>query len=133
MLMEFFKKLEKSKWLPLVGMSPFIIFLLLMVLDGEAALGVGIFAVFASAFVAVLLCGKLGAFIAERALKASENLTSRIAAAFSAFGFLFLPVLVGTYTNANMGTDIDISSIGAHFLWACCGAVLFFSVSPSAK
>lgn len=133
MSMNFFKKLEETKWLPWVGMLPFIILPLLVVLDGEPARGVGIFAVFASAFVAVLLCGKLGAFTAERALKASENLTSRIAVAFSAFGFMFLPVHVGTYTNANMGTDIDMHSIGAHFLWACCGAVLFFSVSPSAK
>ena len=133
MLMNFFKKLEESKWLPWVGILPFVILPFLVVLDGETARGIGIFAFFASAFVGILWCGNLGGFIAERVLKASENLTSRIAAAFSAFGFLFLPVLVGTYTNANMGTDIDMHSIGAHFLWACCGAALFFSVSPSAK
>ena len=133
MLVEFFKKLEKSKWLPWVGMLPFVILPLLVVIDGEAARGVGMFAFLASTFLAGFLGGKLGAFIAERILEASENLTSRIAAAFSAFGFLFLPVLVGTYTNANLGTNIDMNSIGAHFLWACCGAALFFSVSPSAK
>ena len=133
MLMNFFKKLEESKWLPWVGMSPFVILPLLVVLDGEAARGIGIFVFLASAFAAVFFFGKLGVWIAKRLLKASENVTNRVAAAFSAFGFLFLPVLVGTYTNANMGTDIDMHSIGAHFLWACCGAALFFSVSPSAK
>ena len=114
------------------SLAPFIIFPLLIVVDGEAARGIGIFAFFASAFVAVFRCRKLGVLVAQRLLKASENLTRRILAAFDAFGFLFLPVLVGTFTNANMGTDIDMHSIGAQVLWACCGAALFFCVSPFA-
>ena len=133
MSIEFFEKLVKSKWLAWAGVLPFVCFPLFEVLEGELAYGVGISVFMASPFLAVFFCGKLGAFIAEHIFQANEIRTSKIVAASNAFGFLFLPVLAGIYTNAHFGTDIVIESVGTHFFGSCAGAAIFYCVSPTTK
>ncbi len=84
---------------------------------------------FASVWLGVFLGGKSAQVVCTHLLKTTEGFTQRLSIAFGAFGFLFLPVLVGLFTNANMGTDIGMHSLGAHFLWACVGAGFFFYIS----
>jgi hypothetical protein len=132
MLIEFFKKLEKSKWLQWVGTAPFILIPIAVMFGGEVSRGAGILAFFASMWVGIALGGKFAHFVATHLLKTSEDIGKRITAGGCAFGFLFLPVLVGSFTNSNLGTSIEMHSLGAHFLWACVGAGIFFCVSPSA-
>lgn len=129
MLTEFFKKLEKSKWLPWVVTAPLILIPLALMFGGELSRGVGLFTFFASMWVGIILGSKLALLVSTRIFKASEDLAERLDAAFGAFGFLFLPVLVGLLTNANLGTEIAMHSLSAHFLWACVGAGIFF-VTP---
>jgi hypothetical protein len=131
MEIEFLKKLEKSKWLPWVGTAPFILVPVGIMFGGEVAQGAGVLAFFASCWVGILLGGKLARVISTHFLRTSEDFAKRLSGAFSAFGFLFLPVLVGSFANANLGTTIGLHSVGAHFLWSCVGAALFFSVDPS--
>ena len=133
MLIEFFKRLKKSKWLPWVGMSPFIIFPLVIMLDGEMGRGVGILAFFGSAFVGIALGGFCGKFLNKRVLMRSAEFGERLGAGLACFGFLFLPALIGSWTNTYLDTDIDMHTLGAHFLWACVGGWLFFVVKPSAE
>jgi hypothetical protein len=130
MLTEFFKKLGKSKWLPWLSISPFIFVPLAIIFGGEVSRGIGFLAFFASMWAGVFLGGKFALVASKYLLKTSVDVSKRLSAAFSAFGFLFLPVLVGLFTNAYMGTDIGIQSIGTHFLSACFGAAVFFSISP---
>ncbi|WP_299722199.1 hypothetical protein [uncultured Tateyamaria sp.] len=130
MLIEFFKKLGKSKWLHWVGTAPFILIPIVIFFGGDVSRGVGILAVLASMWIGVILGGKFALIISTFLLKSSEDIGKRLEVAFCAFGFLFLPVLVGTFTNANLGTDIEMSSMAAHFLGACIGAGIFFCISP---
>ncbi len=129
MLIKFFEKLEKSKWLPWVGTAPFILIPIAVIFDGEVSRGAGILALFASFWVGIILGGKFAHIVSTHLLKTSEDIDKRMTAGGNAFGFLFLPVLVGSSTNAYLGTSIDMHSLGAHFLWACIGAVIFFCVS----
>lgn len=130
MLLEFFKKLEKSKWLPWVGTSPFLLVPIVIMFGGEVARGVGILAFFASMWGGIIMGDKLALIVSTHLLKTSQDIGKRLRAAFCAFGFVFLPVLVGSFTNANLGTEIELHSTGAHFLWACIAAGVFFCVSP---
>ena len=130
MLIEFFKNMEKSKWLPWVGTAPFILIPFVIMFDGEVARGVGILAFFASMWGGIILGGKFARIISTCVFKVSDDVAKRLTAAFCAFGFLFIPVLVGSFTNANLGTDIEMHSLNAHFLWACVGAGIFFCVKP---
>lgn len=131
-MIDFFKKLEKSKWLPWVGTAPFILIPIAIMFGGEIPRGTGILAFFASMWVGIALGGKSARIFATRLLKTSEDIGKRMTAGGSAFGFLFLPVLVGSFTNSNLGTSIEMHSLSAHFLWACVGAGIFFCVNPSA-
>jgi hypothetical protein len=133
MLIEVFKKIEKSKWLPWVGTAPFFIIPIVIIFRGEVARGVGFLAFFACMWVGIILGGKLGLIISTHLLKTSEDVGKRLGAAFGAFGFLFLPVLVGSFANANLGAEIAMHSTGAHFLWACIGAVIFFFCSDQSE
>ena len=130
MLIEFFKKLEKSKWLPWVGAAPFILTPFVIMFGGEVARGVGNLAFVASMLGGIILGGSFARIISTRVFKVSDDVAKRFTAAFGAFGFLFIPVLVGSFTNANLGTDIGMHSLSAHFLWACFGAGIFFCVTP---
>ena len=65
-----------------------------------------------------------------------EEIWERLSAGIAAFGFLFLPVLTGTWANTHMGTEILglEHPLKMYFLGACLGGVLFFFVStPSSK
>ena len=130
MLIKFFKRLEKSTWLPWLGMATFILLPIAVMFGGEVSRGAGILAFFASAWVGIILGGRLAHIVSTRFLKSSEDVGKRMVAGGCAFGFLFLPVLVGLFTNANLGTSIEMHSFGAHFLWACVGAGIFFCVGP---
>lgn len=129
MLIEFFRKLEKSKWLLWGGSAPLIIFPIAIMFDGEVTRGAGILAFLASFWVGIAIGGKLAHIVATHLLKTSEDIGKRITAGGCAFGFLFLTVLVGSFANSYLGTSIEIQSLGAHFLWACVGAGIFFCLS----
>jgi len=131
MLIKFFEKLEKSRWLPWVGTAPFLIIPIAIMYGGEVSRGAGILAFFVSMWVGVILGGKFAQIVAAHLLKTSEDVGKRMTAGGGAFGFLFLPVLIGLFTNSNLGTSIKMHSLGAHFLWACVGAGIFFCLSPS--
>ncbi|MEX0306317.1 MAG: hypothetical protein AB3N12_02920 [Ruegeria sp.] len=130
MLIKFFKKMEQSKWLPWAGTAPFILIPVAIIIGGEVSRGAGILAFFASMWVGIILGGKFSHIVSTHLLKTSDDTSKRMTAGGCAFGFLFLPVLVGSFANANLGTSIEIHSLGAHFLWACVGAGIFFFVSP---
>ncbi len=123
-------KLEKSKLLPWVGTSPFILIPIAIIFGGEVSRGAGILAFFASIWVGTILGGKFAHIVSTHLLKTSEGINKRMTAGGCAFGFLFLPAIVGSFTNANLGTSIEMHSLGTHFLWACVGAGIFFCVSP---
>ncbi|MEP3429455.1 MAG: hypothetical protein ABJN98_12290 [Roseibium sp.] len=130
MLLKFFKKLEELKWLPWVGTAPFILIPIAIIFGGKVSRGVGFLAFFASLWVGIILGGMFAHIVSIHLLKTSEDIDKRMTAGGCAFGFLFLPVLVGSFTNANLGTSIEMYSLGAHFLWACVGAGIFFCVCP---
>lgn len=130
MLIKFFEKLKKSKWLPWVGTAPIILIPIAIIFGGEVSRGAGILAFFASMWVGIILGGKFAHIVSTHLLKTSEDINKRMTAGGCTFGFLFLPALVGSLTNANLGTRIEVHSLGAHFLWACVGAGIFFYLSP---
>jgi hypothetical protein len=130
MLIEFLKRMAKSNRLSWVGLAPFILIPTGIMFGGEVSRGVVIFAFLASMWVGVLLGGKFALIVSTHLLRASEDIAKRLTAAGCAFGFLFLPALVGLFANANLGTDIELPSVGVHFLGACVGAGIFFCVSP---
>lgn len=91
----------------------------------------GILALFCSAWAGLFLGSYVARFITTRLLTTSENFGKRLAAAFSAFGFVYLPHVVGSWTNTFLNTNMDMGSSGEHFSLACLGAVIFFCVSPA--
>lgn len=130
MLIKFFEKLEKSKWLPWVAIAPFILTPIAVMFGGEVSRGAGLLAVFASMWVGIALGGKFAHFVSVHLLKTSEDVKKRMIASGFAFGLMFIPVLVGSFTNTYLGTSIEMHSLGGHFLWACIGAGIFFCVGP---
>lgn len=129
MQFEFFKMLKKSKWLSWFSLAPFIITPIVVVFNGEMLQGVGILAFFGSMWLGVVLGGTIARVITARFLTASESFGEGLTAAFCAFGFLFVPALVGSWTNTYLNTDIKMYSLAAHFLWACLGGGIFFVAS----
>jgi hypothetical protein len=132
MLIAVFRKLENSRWLPWVSISPFVIAPIAMMISGEMWRGLGILAFFGSMPAGVLLGGLVSRVCNRHIPKYYEELGHRFSAFSMGFGFLFLPPLVGTWANANMGTEIGLETLKAHFIWACVGGGLFFFVSPTA-
>ncbi len=130
MLIKLFKKLEESKWLPWVGTAPFILIPIAIVFGGEITKAAGVFAFFASMWLGIVLGGKIANVVSIHLLKASEDANKRMTSGGCAFGLLFLPALVGSFTNSNLGTSIEMRSLGAHFLWACIGAGSFPMWAP---
>jgi hypothetical protein len=130
MLIKFFRKLGTSRWLPWVGTAPFLLMPVAIMFGGEVSKGLGYLAVFASIWVGITLGAKVAQIVSTRIFKVSEDVAERLTAAFCAFGFLFVPVLVGSFTNANLGTEIGMHSLRAHFIWACVGAGIVFWVIP---
>ncbi|MBL4769017.1 MAG: hypothetical protein JKY94_15120 [Rhodobacteraceae bacterium] len=132
-VIEFFSRLKNSKWVQWVGAAPFLIFLLPVVFDGEMLRGLGILAFFGSMLVGIILGAFSARILNTHFLKCSEDFGKRISAAFSGFGFLFLPSVVGNWTNAYLSTDTDIGmhSLGVDFMWACVVGGIFFCVGPS--
>ena len=100
-------------------------------LSGEPLQGLGYLAFFVSVWLGIFLGNKFADVLSSRYLGTSEDVGKRFSVAFSVFGFLFLPVLVGKFTNVNMDTDIGMASVGAHFFWACIGAAIIFCVEPA--
>lgn len=127
MQIDFFKNLKNSKWLPWVGVSLFILMPLVVMFHGEMWQWLGISAFFGSMWVGISSGGYIARFITSHFLATSEETRKRLSIAFSAFGFLFLPAVVGSWANTYLNTNIDMHSLGAHFLWACVVGTLLFS------
>ena len=119
-----------SKCLTWIGTVPLIIIPLIMMLDGELWRGLGVLAFFSSMIAGVALGAAVAGLLNAHLLKGSDKLVERLRAGFSAFGFLFLPPLVGSWTNAYLNTGIEMTSLGAHFMWASIAGSIFFCISP---
>ena len=134
MRLEVFRKLAKSKWLPWVGMAPFVIIPVVMMFGGETFQGIAVLALIASMWAGIILGDKFTYLVAGRVLKANEQTVKRARSAGTAFGFLFVPASVATFLDATLGTEILSHPLSVHFLWACAGAALFdFAASRHPK
>ena len=97
-----------------------------IMLNDQPSRGIGLLVFLSSLYVGILLGSLVGHFLGL-ALRLPAPVCARLSASLSAFGFLFLPSLVGTWTNAHLNTGIEIPSLVLVFLWACIGGGVFFS------
>jgi hypothetical protein len=123
--------LKKSSWWAWLGLLLLFVVCLAPLLGDDAWLGLGTSAIFASVFAGIGIGGFVGRNLKLPFPNLSDDCLERLAAGGSIFGFLFLPPLVGSWTNAHLGTDIELHSLGAHFLWACICAGLGFNFGSS--
>lgn len=130
MMIELLRRIGRAKWLPWVGMSPFFLIPLYMMLAGKPWPGLGILAFLSSMYGGILFGGFLGRALNRYVLRRSADFGQRLAAGLSGFGFLFLPPIVGFWSNHHLGTDIEMASLWLHFLWACVGGAAFFCAKP---
>lgn len=126
--MNFFKRLGANPWLPWLGALPFVAVPVLIVIDGDGWRGLGLIAVFGSLYVGISVGRSVGASLNRHLLKKPVDFENRLGAAFSCFGFLFLPPVVASLTNMHLGTGIGMHSLSGYFVWACMGACFFFAV-----
>jgi hypothetical protein len=133
MLIEFHKKLEKSKWLRWVGIAPLVIFPMIYQFNVKMWQGIGLLIFLGNMWAGVTLGRIFGRFLNKHLLKQSSELGQRLDAGFADFGFLFLPPLAASWTNTYLNTGIKLHNLGTHFLWACVGGGIFFCVKPSAS
>ncbi len=133
-LIDFFKRIGKSKILPWLGMTPFLIFPVVLFKNGEVWKALAAIAFFGSAFASIVVGPVLGRVLNKHVLKQSSVFEERLSAGLVAFCFLFAPALVGSWGNAHLDTDIGMYSLGLHFVWACVGGIVFFSIkAPKPK
>jgi hypothetical protein len=134
MITNFFKRIGKSKILPWLGMTPFLIFPAVSLKNGEVWQALAGIAFFGSAFASIAIGPVLGRVLNKHVLKRSSELEERLSAGLVAFSFLFIPALVGSWSNAHLDTSIEMYSLGLHFVWACVGGIVFFSIkAPKPK
>ena len=133
MLVEFFEKLKKPKWLPSFGMTPFMLIPVVIMFRGEVSEGVGLFAFFASIWSGIFLSPRIAKFVSTHIFRVPDKVTKRLTPVLSAFGFLFIPPLVASFTNANLGTEFEMQSLSTYFFWACFGAVVIFVILGASK
>ena len=130
MIVKVFENLEKSKWLPWVGIAPCIIIPISIMYYGEMWRGLGLLLFLASLWVGVTSGGYLAHLIVARILCASPDTVKRFSGAGSVFGFLFLPPAVGHWTNTHLETDIGLYPLGDHFLWVCIASGAAYFITP---
>jgi hypothetical protein len=128
MMKDCFKTLRASKWLPWVGTAPFIISSLIVMFNGEVLRGLGILAIFGSMIPGIASGPFVVRILSTHLSRIPQSLEKRLSAALSAFGFLFLPALIGFWSDALLNTGIEMYPLGDHFLWACVGAGIGFCV-----
>jgi hypothetical protein len=126
MWIELLWKIRRAKWLPWVGMSPFLFIPLYAVFTGRTWPGLGLLAFFSSFYGGILLGRFLGSVLSNYVFRRSQDFGQRLAGGLSGFGFLFLPTVVGLWSNSHLGTDIGLAPLWQHFLWACVGGAIFF-------
>jgi len=126
-----FRSLKNSSWWASLGLRSLGVVWLFPLLGGDVWFGLGITAFFASMFAGIGIGGFVGRNLKLPFPNLTDDCLERLAAGGSIFGFLFLPPLVGSWTNAYLGTDIEMHSLGAHFLWACICAGLGYYFGPS--
>ncbi len=129
----FFKSLGTSRWQPWISAAPFALLPILVMYEGQMVRAIGVLIFIASVWAGVVLGGRTGDLLATHMLRASEPTRSRLIFAFAAFGFLFLPAVTAAFTNAQLGTTIEMLSLGKHVLLACFGAGVVFLLSPPAS
>jgi len=130
-MIELFRKLGKSKWTPWIGTAPFIVAVLSVMLEGRSSRVLGILAFFISIFAGIALGVAAAHFLDTHVLRMSDSSAKRLSSAFSCFGFLFLPALVGSWTNVFLDTGIEMHSLSAHFIWACIAGTIAFWAAPA--
>lgn len=129
----FFEKLGKSRWVRWVGTAPFVVLPAYVMFQGDFWGGLGILTLF------VILFGSatLGRFLADQLANFAScpsDTRFRLKSALGAFGFLFVPTVVGAMANSYFEMDFDIYPVWVIFLWASCvGVFFFFFDSPESK
>ena len=122
------KKSKILKWLPWLGAIPIFLIPVLGAYNGEAAKGIGVFLSIAGLYVGAAIGVYLGRVLNERFLKQPQEFGERLGHGLAAFGFLFVPALIASWSNTYLETVIGVGSMGIHFLWACVGGTIFFFV-----
>lgn len=125
------KNLKKQSLVAYLCLCLLLVYPLLLVFLGEPLRGLGAFA-----FVSSIILGPLiGIIIAKRVnillFWDSKQLGERFVTAMGGFGFGFFPALIGTWTNAHLGTLIGLGSISLHFVVACIAAIFLFCLTPT--
>lgn len=133
LLIEFFQRLEKSKWWPWLKAVPVGLLVILLIAEDQLLQGLGLFAFIASCFLGMIVGRRFALILSACVPSISEDVGNRLKAAFEAFGFLFLPIPVGLLANAKMGADIPLPSVGVHFLWACVAAALSYIINQKIR
>ncbi|WP_305666176.1 hypothetical protein [Frigidibacter sp.] len=131
------ERVERSKYIRWIVAAASIVMIWATLGDGTAGqttkgllLAV---AIIGSAFAGVIVGKFLGRIVAKHTLKQSDDITEGVTAAFSVFGFLFLPAVSASWANSQFGTTVDMLSIGAHFFWACAAGAVAYCVPPATK
>jgi hypothetical protein len=132
MLTTLLQKLGLRRWLPWIGMSPFVAIPVAIMMGGELWQGLGVLAVLCSFFAGISLGSALGQVMSIHVFKRSSEFGERLSAGLAGFGAFFLPPIIGFWSNHNLGTDIGLSSLWQHHLWACVAGLIFFCAKPAA-
>ena len=122
------------KWIGWLGASAIVLVALLMVPGATTTQAIDFLLLFGSLYAGSALGRYIARIVTAKILRTSSEIGKRMSAAFSTFGFLFLPTFVITWSNANLGTEIKLMSPAAHFLWACVGAgIAYFATRTEAE
>jgi len=133
MKMPIFEKLAKSGWVRWAGAAPFVALPVFIMFLGSFWAGLGILAFFGAVFGSVFLGRFLADLIADFT-SCPPDIRFRLKSALGAFGFLFIPTVVGRMANSYSEMEFDIYPVWVIFLWASCVGFFFFLFdSPESK
>lgn len=133
MLIEFFKKVGSSKWLPWIGLTPILIFLVCAIIVGEGLLGIAGVAFLASMPLGVAVGGFAAHRLSRKLFPRKPEIEQRLTQSLSALGFLSLPSFVGWAANSYLDAGIDMYSLKTHLFWACVVSGGFFLIKLSSS
>ena len=137
MLIAWVKRIENSKYTRWLAGVAFLLLILTVILDGQLWITIEslllILGLFVGSGAGIVLGGALARIISRQLLNQSAGFDKRLASTFSLFGFLFLPPLFGSLANTYLNTNLEMLSLGAHFLWAFLAGCLYFVIGDSAS
>ena len=130
MILRFFTKSKKSKWLPWVYEALITFLVAGNLLLGDYLNNIGSLAYFGSMFLRLFIGGEFAHYFSVRVLNTTADTTERFSSAGAIFTLFFLPALVGIFTNRYLDTNIELEPLRFYFLWACLAAGVFFLFIP---